>query len=292
MAKKSADYVSHTTGQIAGVRSTSIFYQEWAPPKTQLRGGIIVVHGYAEHGGRYSALAEDLVSAGFAVGAVDHRGHGKSEGKRVQVEEFDDYVDDLAKYEKSFRQRYPAPLPLFILGHSMGGLITLRYVTRDKPGFDGIVISGTAAAKPDDVSSLTVAIGNILAKVAPDVGVVSLPLEKISRDPKVVADYKADPLVFDQKVRARLGAGMLKAMEQCEQALPSVTTPILILHGGDDVLTPPSGSRMIDKRIGSDDKTLEIYDGLWHEIFNEPERDVVIADVVAWLDRQIGKPAA
>lgn len=292
MATTSSNGISHTSGHLAGVRDTKIFYQEWTPPQDKLRGAVVVVHGYGEHGGRYADLAADLGAAGFAVGVIDHRGHGKSQGKRVQVVAFDDYVDDIATYQRAFRKRYPAPLPFFLLGHSMGGLITLRYVTRDKPPFDGVIVSGAAAAKPDDISGLTIAVSKILSTVAPDMGVIQLPVEKISRDPKVVEAYQNDPLVVDHKVRARLGAEMLKAMEQCEQGLPSVTTPILVMHGGDDVLTPPDGSRMIAEQVGSADKSLEIYDGLWHEIYNEPERDVVIADVVAWLNRQIGQSAA
>ena len=279
--------IEHTSGNFAGVRGNQIFFQEWAPKNAPARGVILIVHGYAEHSGRYSALATDLVEAGFAVGALDHRGHGQSEGKRVQVQEFDDLVDDLSTYEGLLRGRYPAPLPLFILGHSMGGLISLRYVTRDDSEATGLVLSGAAADKPDDISSLTITIGNLLAKVAPDFGVASLQLDKISRDPAVVEAYENDPLVTDGKVRARMGSEMINAMDVTGKAVPTLTVPILIMHGGDDVVTPPHGSKMISEKVGSQDKTLTIYDGLYHEIYNEPERDVVIADVVAWLNERV-----
>ena len=248
---------------------------------------VLIVHGIAEHSGRYEALAADLVRAGFAVGALDHRGHGRSGGKRVQVARFDDLVDDLATFADLMRERYPSPLPMFVLGHSMGGLVSLRYLTRDRPEVAGLVLSGAAAAKPEDISGFTIAVGNLLAKVAPDVGVASLQLDKISRDPQVVIDYNNDPLVTNAKIRARMGAQVLWAMEETERALPSLTVPILIMHGGDDVVNPPDGSRMIAEKVGSTDKTLKIYDGLWHEIYNEPERDVVIGDVIAWLNREM-----
>jgi len=285
--------VSHTCGTFVGARDLTIAYQEWAPATGSVRGVIMVVHGIGEHSGRYEKLAHDFVKVGFAVGALDHRGHGKSEGKRVQVEKFDDLTDDLSTYEELLRTRYPAPLPLFLVAHSMGGLISLRYLTRSASSevatseVSGLVLSSAAAAKPTDIPDVTIFIGKLLAKVLPDFGVASLNLDKISRDPQVLIDYNNDPLVTVGKVRARMGSELLTAMDKTEQALPSLTVPVLIMHGGDDVVTPPEGSRMIADKIGSTDMTLTIYDGLWHEIYNEPERDEVIGDVIAWLDRQL-----
>lgn len=279
--------IDHTTGEFIGVGDTTIFYQEWWPTEGPVRALVLIVHGIAEHSGRYEALAADLVRAGFAVGALDHRGHGRSGGKRVQVVSFDDLVDDLATFAGLMRECYPDPLPVFVLGHSMGGLVSLRYLIRDRPEVAGLVLSGAAAAKPEDISGFTIAVGNLLSKIAPDVGVASLQLGKISRDPQVVTDYNNDPLVTNAKIRARMGAQVLWAMEVTEKELPTLTVPILIMHGGDDVVTPPDGSRMIAERVGSTDKTLTIYDGLWHEIYNEPERDVVIADVIDWLNHEL-----
>lgn len=286
-SKASNANVKHSTGEFKGVRDTVIRWQEWSPKKTDPRAVILLVHGIGEHGGRYSALAEDLTQAGFAVGVPDHRGHGLSEGKRAQVEKFDDFSDDLSTYHDVLRKRFPAPLPLFIVAHSMGGLIALRYVTRDQPDASGLVLSGAAAAKPDDISDITITIGNLLAKVLPDVGVAGLQLEKISRDPAVVEAYMNDPLVTSGKVRARMGSELLKGMDTVEADLPSLTMPILIMHGGDDVITPPHGSEMIFEKVGSKDKTLKIYPGLYHEVYNEPERQEVIANVISWIDARI-----
>lgn len=276
--------INHSTGTFTGVGDTEIYFQQWAPAADKLRGAVVLIHGIGEHSARYEAFAGDLVEAGYAVCSLDHRGHGKSEGKRCQVSRFDEYIDDVATYEAMVRKKYPAPLPLFLLGHSLGGLITLRYATRDNPAVTGIVVSGAAAAKPVSVNGATVAIGKVLSVIAPDVPVVPLPLEKISRDPEVVREYEADELVYHGKIKARLAAETLGCMEVTAKALPDLTDPILILHGSDDEVTPADGSRMIDATVGSSDKTMIIYDGLWHEIFNEPERDRVIGDVVAWLN--------
>lgn len=283
------DYVDHSTGNFVGKYGTKIFYQQWAPKTGDVRGVILIVHGIAEHSGRYTELASRFVRQGYVVGALDHRGHGRSEGKRVQIKEFDDLADDVAVYESILREQYPAPLPLFVIGHSMGGLIALHYVTRpgSKTEAQGIVISGAAAAKPEDISDITVTIGKLLANILPDLGIADLQLDMISKDPEVVADYKADPLVTIAKIRTRMAAELLGGMETVKGNLPSATLPILIMHGGDDVITPPHGSEMIYETIGSPDKQIKIYDGLYHEIYNEPERDVVVSDVEVWLDKQV-----
>jgi len=249
---------------------------------------VVISHGYAEHGGRYANLAHDFVAAGYAVCALDHHGHGLSEGKPVSIRRFDDYVDDLAAYVEDVRTRYPAPV--FVLGHSMGGLIALRYVTRDHPQINGLIVSATAAVRPDDVSGLVVAVGRFLSKVAPDAAVVSLPLGKISHDEAVVKAYYDDPLVHARKMRARLGAEILDTIDKVEAGLPNVDTPILILHGGDDAISAPAASRLVHGKVGSSDKTLKVYEGLWHEIFNEPEpeRSKVIKDVTDWIDQHLG----
>ena len=247
---------------------------------------MVISHGYAEHSGRYANLAGDFAVAGLATCALDHHGHGLSDGKPVSVRRFDDYVDDFAAYVDDLRQKYS--VPLFVLGHSMGGLIALRYVTRDRPAINGLIISATASVRPSDVSSFTVAAGRILSKVAPDAPIVALPLGQISHDEAVVKAYYEDPLVHAQKMRARLGAEILDTIGRVEAALPGVVTPILILHGSDDAISPVASSRLVHGKVGSRDKTLKIYEGLWHEIFNEPERDMVIKDVTEWINQHLG----
>jgi alpha-beta hydrolase superfamily lysophospholipase len=274
-----------TQGTRRGANGLELHWREWnskQPPSAV----IVVSHGYAEHSGRYENLARDFVAAGFAVCALDHHGHGLSQGKPVSVRRFDDYVDDFGAYVGDVRQRYSAPL--FILGHSMGGLIALRYVTRDHPSVNGVIVSATAAIRPDDVSGFTVAVGRFLSKVAPDAPVVALPLGRISHDEAVVKAYYDDPLVHAQKMRARLGTEILDTIERVDAALPSLDTPILILHGSADGISPVASSRFVHGRVGSSDNTLKVYPDLWHEIFNEPERDAVIKDVTDWINRHLG----
>jgi acylglycerol lipase len=278
------------TGQqeFVGARGLHIHSRTWLPAGAP-RGVVVIAHGYAEHGGRFAHVAQRLVAEEIAVRAPDHRGHGLSEGKRSSVVRFDDYVDDLTTVIADARMEWPS-LPLILLGHSMGGLMALRLATRADAPIDGLVVSAPAAC-PGDVSRLTVAAGRVLSVVAPDAGVLRLPLGRISRDPAVVDAYNRDPLVVQRPMRARLGAEMLSTMERVDAALPGLRTPLLVMQGTADALVDPGCGPHVYERAGSPDKTLKMYEGLWHEIFNEPEREQVLGDLLAWTRAHIAVPA-
>ncbi len=267
-------------GSLAGARGLRIQYRTWAPERTP-DGIVVIAHGFAEHSGRYHRVAQRLVDEGIAVRAPDHRGHGRSEGRRTSIVRFDDYVDDLTMVIAAAHEQWRT-LPLILLGHSMGGLIALSLAVRANPPIDALVLSAPAAC-PRDVSRLTLTMGRALSRVAPNVGVLRLPLNRISRDPEVVAAYNDDPLVFRTPIRARLGAEMLATMGRVEAGLPSVRLPLLVMQGTADGLVDPGCGPHVYERAGSSDKTLKMYDGLWHEIFNEPEREHVLDDLVAWV---------
>jgi acylglycerol lipase len=268
-------------GDFVGVRGLRIHHRSWLPAG-QPRGIVVIAHGFAEHGGRYTRVAERLVVEGVAVRAADHRGHGLSEGKRTSVIRFDDYVDDLTTTITEAKDQWPA-LKLILLGHSMGGLVALRFAVRDASLIDGLVVSAPAAC-PGDVSRLKLTIGRALSRVAPNTAVMRLPLNKISRDPAVVEAYNTDPLVFRTPIKARLGAEMLATMDRVDAGLPAMRVPLLVMQGTSDGLVDPGCGPQVYNRAGSPDKTLKMYDGLWHEIFNEPERDHVLDDLAAWVN--------
>lgn len=272
-----------------GARGLRIHARTWVPAGSPT-GVVVVAHGFAEHAGRYSSVAARLVADGIAVRAADHRGHGLSEGKRTSLVRFDDYVDDLVSVIAQARARWSS-LRVVLLGHSMGGLIALDLAVRPNISLDGLVLSAPAAC-PREVSTFTLAVGRALSRVAPNTGVLRLPLNRISRDPAVVDAYNNDPLVFRTPIRARLGAEMLDAMARVEAGLPSLRTPLLVMQGTADGLVDPGCGPHVYDRAGSLDKTLKMYDGLWHEIFNEPERDDVLGDLTAWLRPHLGEPVA
>ena len=226
-----------------------------------------------------------LVAAGIAVRAPDHRGHGLSEGKRTSIVRFEDYVDDLTTVIAQARARWPS-LRLVLLGHSMGGLIALDLAVRQTIPLDGLVLSAPAAC-PRDVSRFTLAIGRALSRVAPNTGVLRLPLNRISRDPAVVDAYNNDPLVFRTPIRARLGAEMLDAMDRVDAGLPHCASRCWSCRERRTGSSIPAVARTSTIAPGSGDKTLKMYDGLWHEIFNEPERDHVLGDLTGWLESHL-----
>ncbi len=259
-------------------------WQAWRPDD-DARAVVVIVHGLGEHSGRYDHVGQRLTAAGFGCYAADHIGHGRSAGRRANIERMDRVVDDLAEFVGFARAHTPG-VPVFLLGHSLGGLIALQYATGEPAELAGLVLSG-AAVQPGVGSPLLRSAAQLLSAATPNLGVLTLPPEYLSRDPDVVASYRADPLVHLRKIPARTAAEILAATQALPDRLARLRIPVLILHGGEDRMTTPEGSRMVHQRVSSDDRTLRIYDGLYHEIFNEPERDEVFDDVIGWLAERI-----
>ena len=194
---------------------------------------------------------------------------------------FDDYVDDLTTVITHAREEWPS-VPLILLGHSMGGLVALRFAVRAAAPIDGLVVSAPAAC-PGDVSRIKLAVGTRTVARCAETPVLRLPLNKISRDPAVVDAYNNDPLVFRTPINARLGAEMIATMARVDAACPRCSVPLLVMQGTADGLVDPGCGPQVYKRAGSPDKTLKMYDGLWHEIFNEPEREHRARRPLAWV---------
>ena len=272
----------------AGAGGPSLFWRRWSPERGAPAGRVLIAHGYAEHGGRYRHVAERLTAAGLVVVIPDHRGHGRSGGRPVSVTRFDDYVEDLHRIRLE-TEADDGEAPTMLIGHSMGGLIATVYALRHPGGLRGLVLSAPLVVT-GRVSPITLAIGRVLARVAPEMGVVKVPFTRISRDPAVVAAYRADPLVHRRRIRARLGAEMLRAMGEVAAGLPGVTMPVLVMQGSADSLVDPGAAGYVHSRLGSADRTIRIYPGLYHEVFNEPERDQVLDDLLGWVEARI-RPA-
>ena len=272
----------HSESVFKAKDGTGLYEQSWRPPAgSGARAAFVIVHGLKDHGGRYAELASHLTAKGLTVHAADLRGHGRSQGERVWVEKFDDYVDDSAAYIALLQQR-EAPKTIIVFGHSMGGAIVSLYYLRDKPPVAGIVLSG--AALKAAVSGFKIFGTNIIAGLAPRAGVFQLDLKDFSHHPKVVEECASDPLVFQPAASAHLAHELLGAMKPIEQNLGSFHVPMLLMHGGADVVTDPDGTRALYEHTKAS-SMLRIYDGLYHDILHEPERAKVIADIGAFVDR-------
>jgi acylglycerol lipase len=277
--------MKYQEGYLKGVRDTDIYYQYWLP-EGEPKAILLVVHGLAEHSGRYMNVVNFLVPSGYAVYGIDHIGHGKSDGKKAHVERFQDYTKTLKAYFDMIRQWQPEK-PIFLIGHSLGGLISTSYLLEHQDELSGTVLSGPGIKVPDNISQPTIFLGKMLSIIMPRVGLIQLDAESVSRDPAVVDAYINDPLVYTGKVTARLGAELLKTMQYVTDQAPKIRLPIMIVQGGDDKMVDPSGARLLYDLVSSKDKTIKIYDGFYHEVFNEPEHDQVLNDVKTWIEAHL-----
>jgi alpha-beta hydrolase superfamily lysophospholipase len=246
---------------------------------------VVLAHGASEHGGRYAWTGEQLAERGFALYAADHRGHGRSEGDRAFIDRMDNVVLDLDAMVDEATARHPG-VPLFLLGHSMGGAVALAYAIHHQERLDGLILSAPLAAL-EAASPVTRLVGQVLSAVAPKLGVFGIDSSGVSRDPAVVADYDADPLNYHGKLPARTVKELTETVGSFPVHVDRLTLPILTMHGTDDRITPPAGSEMVIERASSEDKEIIRYDGLYHELLNEPERERVLGDVVAWMQARL-----
>jgi alpha-beta hydrolase superfamily lysophospholipase len=263
------------------------FWRAWVPAEG-MKAAVLLVHGYAEHIGRYEQFAATLNAAGIGVYALDLWGHGKSEGTYGFVPAFSAYTDGVKALLGEIAQRHP-DTPRFLIGHSMGGLIAAAHLLAHQSHYAGAILSGPAIKPAEEPSKLLIWVSRLLSAIAPKLGVLALDASGVSRDPAVVAAYVADPLVYSGKMSARLAAEMFDAMAAVRARAGEITLPILLLHGEADRLTAPEGSRYLKEHLASADRTLKLYPGLYHEIFNEPERDAVLSDVTGWIAAHLPK---
>ena len=272
----------HESGEFAGFRGQPLFAQCWLPDRN-IDAVAVLAHGLAEHSGRYLNLAARLTARGVALHAHDMRGHGRSPGSRSYVASFVALVRDLATLTERARARHPG-LPVTLIGHSFGGAVALHTALDCPALIDALVLSAPAIASDPAVPRLKIALGRVLSIVSPRTGILTLPAAAVSRDPAVVLAYETDPLVHRGAVPARTLVELLAAMKRIKARAGELRTPTLILHGGEDRLVPLRFNRPVYERLGAADLTIRLYEGLFHEIFNEPEQAEVYADLEAWLD--------
>lgn len=259
-----------------------LYLQAWLPD--QPKSSILLVHGLAEHSSRYAHFAEKLVAAGIAVFTFDGRGHGRSSQPRptAYFSNYQDYLKDIDAFFQKVMVYIPG-VPAFLFGHSMGGGLTAAYALQYQPKAAGIILSAPSIQPSDDVSRILIAVSSLVSKLAPKLKVLKLDSNKISRDPGEVSKYNADPLVYHDPIPARTGYELLRMMNEIKENAASFNYPLLLLHGSGDHLTNPMGSEFFFKNISSQDKTFHRYPELFHELINEPEKEVVINDILEWV---------
>ncbi|MGA9278198.1 lysophospholipase [Ilumatobacter sp.] len=254
--------------------------RRWVP--TAPRAAMLLVHGIGEHSGRYEHVGAAFADTGIDVLAFDQRGFGRTAGRRGHVHSFDEFLADI---EDLLGDRRSLDVPVILMGHSLGGLISTKYLVGDRLLPDLAVLSAPALAA--DIPRWQRFAAPLLGAIAPN---ISIPADfdgsVLSRDEAVQVAYETDPLRVPSST-ARLGRESLHAMKEVNMTLDRLTVPTYVLHGSDDTLVPPSASEPL---AVLPNVTRRVWDGLRHECLNEPERDEVIAEIVAWIDGRLATP--
>lgn len=266
-----------STGQV------EIFFRSWLPGGTP-RAVVVICHGVNSHGGQYLWTAERLVEQGYAVYALDLRGRGKSAGERFYVDDIADYVADVSGTIGIAKERHPG-LKLFLLGHSAGGVTSATYVLDHQAEIDGFICESFAFQVPAPGFALAAIKG--LSHIAPRLGVLKLKNEDFSRDPAWVAQLNADPLIKDEVQPAATVAALVRADERLREEFPSITLPLLIMHGTADKATVCQGSEFFHATAGSADKTLKLYKDHYHDLLADLGKEGAMADITAWLEARL-----
>lgn len=281
--------IERGSGRLRGVGGLELFMRWWrdgradSDPPTAV---VVLVHGAGEHSGRYEHVAERFVDDGYAVYALDHRGHGRSPGPRALIDRVDHAVTDLnALVSVAVQHESAASIPVLMVGHSMGAMIALRYACVHQHRLGGLALSGALASI--EASRALRIVGRAISAITPTVGLISIDSSLISRDPTVVEAYRSDPLVHHGKLPARTAAEIADTVAGLPGRVHEITIPTLIMYGTDDRLCPPAGSEMLGERIGAAESRVIPYEGLYHEIFNEPEREAVLSDLSGWLAARV-----
>ena len=275
--------VRRVESHLEGTRGNLIFRRAWLPADPERV--LVVVHGYAEHSGRYDHFGAWFAERGCAVHGFDHVGHGRSSGPRAHVGEFSDFLDDLQQVLDRVRGEH-AGIPVTLVGHSMGGLVTAGFLVERRPAISSAVLSAAALELGPGVSRARILTARALRRLMPRLSMGSgLDAQGLSRDPQVVRAYLEDPLVF-RTMTASLAAVLLEAIPDTAARASEVRVPLLVLHGEDDPMCPAEGSRRFFADVDVPGSDLRVYPKLKHEIFNEPEQERVFQDLLDWLGRE------
>jgi len=275
--------MKNTENSFNGINDTKIYYQTWTPDAP--KGLVIITHGYGEHSGRYMNVVNTLVPEEYTIWALDHRGHGKSEGLRCYVNRFSDYIEDVAIFEKIVRDAHP-DLPVHVIGHSMGSLIANHYVSsRKSQDYKSLTLSGTGAAPGPAINAATKLISKILSVLLPKLSIPSgLDPNFISYDTNVVADYINDPLV-ENKITTRLGSELMASLPTMIPAASKLKIPTMMQIGAEDESFHPDSWDALFEAIAVEDKEFKKYEGCRHEVYNEVKKEIPLGDLKDWINK-------
>lgn len=272
-----------TEERIPSADGVGIFVRSWKAVGRP-RAVVVMCHGVNSHGGQYLWPAAQFAQAGLVPFTLDLRGRGKSEGERFYVDDISDYVADVAATVSLAKSRNPG-LPVFLLGHSAGGVVSCSYALDHGAELTGLVCESFAFQVP--APPVALALLKALSRLAPRLPALKLKNEDFSRDPIAVRILNSDPLTQGEVQPAKTVAALVRANDRLRREFPRITLPVLILHGTADKATMSAGSQFFHDTAGSADKTLKLYEGHYHDLLNDVGKDGVIADIRGWIDAHI-----
>lgn len=272
-------------GSFTGLDGHKLRERFWIP-EGETRGVVILVHGLKDHSARHDHAGSWLAGCGYAVYALDLRGHGESEGEKFFVNAFDEYIEDLVVFLDLVREKEKRK-PLFLLGHSMGGAVASLFVLKRSPKLTGLILTAPALEPAENVSPSLIRLSAVISRFFPKAPVTKVDIKSLSHLPEVIEAARKDPLSNERPAPARTGYEILRAMDRIQGRATEISVPLLVMHGTEDYLTNPRGSENLFKKAGSTDKTIKFYEGLYHEILNEPEREQVLVDIAVWMDARV-----
>jgi len=278
--------MKHKEDIFIGEKEFKIYYQSWLPDQN-VKAIIQIVHGFAEHSGRYMNIVDKLIPSNYAIYANDHRGHGKSDGKTNYVESFDLFVEDEKRFYDIIKKNHPS-VPIFMLGHSMGSGIAFYFAKKYQDLIKGLIVSGAGVRLGEELSPLVRFMSKVLSKITPKMNIdPKLNPESLSHDPNVVQNYRKDPLVHYQKITTRLGYELLKRFSELKEVVSELNLPLLVQVGSEDEAV--QGIDELGNSLNMEDKTINVYKGLYHEVYNEVEedREEVLKDLLDWLESHV-----
>ncbi|MHA1451027.1 MAG: lysophospholipase [Candidatus Hodarchaeales archaeon] len=279
--------MEHHESNFTSKNGYSVYYQYWRPEGTPPKAVVQISHGICEHSGRYVNVVNHLVPAGFAVYSNDHHGHGKTDGTRMYVEKFQNIIDDLLQMNEIIREK-EGDIPIFLLGHSMGATISILYSEQHQETLTGLILSGCGLRVGEKINPMIISLSAILSKFLPKLKIdPKIDPETISHDPDTITAYKNDPLIYYKKVTARFGKELLDAYKKLPESATKIKIPVLMQSGGEDKIV--HGTKDLYGLFETKDIDLKIYEGYYHEIYNEtPEMRVKpLKDLQEWLEKHL-----
>lgn len=264
-----------------------IHWRKWIPAST-IKGMVVIIHGFGEHCARYEHIAQLLITKGYIVYSLDHQGHGRSEGDRAYVKKHQDYLDDIHQLVTIAKAEHQSGLPMFLLGHSMGGNLALSFAIQQPQLWKGVILSAPGiTGDPKVATPFMVFLANLLSNIFPKLELDQLPIDTLCGNHHIVDHYVNDPLNYYGGVRARFAVEFLKTFEDLPKHYHKITWPYLLLHGDRDEVVQIQGSKDFHEATNSKDKTFIVYRGYHHEIFNEADaKEKSIKDVLDWLEQR------